>query len=191
MRDGSLRGCAGELGIPVILYEAGEALRFDEVYIRAGVNGIINVMRQIGMLPSSRASKPPKPPLVCDQTHWMRAPESGILRTLVPLGAKVDKDQVLALIADPLGSSETEVLAPCAGVIIGRTRNILSGLGENAPVDPAVTQRDIDWMPVPDGLQEQMTEAEFKRRFGGIEGAGYQQTLGDIKRRIDSVALYR
>jgi len=130
VRDGSLRGCAGDLGIPVILYEAGEALRFDEVYIRAGVNGIINVMRQIGMLPGSRASKPPKPPLVCDQTHWMRAPESGILRTLVPLGAKVDKDQVLALIADPLGSSETEVLAPCAGVIIGRTNLPLAYAGD-------------------------------------------------------------
>jgi len=121
LRDGSLRGCAGELGVKVILYEAGEALRFDEVYIRAGVEGIINVMREIGMLRPSRASKPRKPPLICDQTYWVRAPESGMLRTLVPLGAKVEKDQPLAMISDPLGSTETEVLAPYAGVVIGRT----------------------------------------------------------------------
>lgn len=29
LRDGSLRQCADELGIPVLLYEAGQALRFD------------------------------------------------------------------------------------------------------------------------------------------------------------------
>ncbi len=44
LRDGSLREAAAEYGIPMLLYEAGEALRFNEVAIRAGVKGIINVM---------------------------------------------------------------------------------------------------------------------------------------------------
>lgn len=130
VRDGSLRYCAGDLGIPVILYEAGEALRFDEMYIRAGVNGIINVMREIGMLPRSRSSKPRKPPLICDQTYWVRAPESGMLRTLVPLGAKVEEGQGLAMIADPMGSSESEVTAPYSGVVIGRTNLPLAYAGD-------------------------------------------------------------
>ena len=121
IRDGSLRECAGDMGVPVILYEAGEALRFDEVYIRAGVKGIINVMRAIGMLRKSRRKTPMKAPLVSDQTYWVRAPESGILRTLVPLGGKVDRNQVIALVADPMGSTETEVTASHAGVVIGRT----------------------------------------------------------------------
>ncbi len=121
IRDGSLRACAGDLGIPVILYEAGEALRFEEMYIRAGVKGIINVMRRIGMLRKTRSRKLPTPPIVSDQTSWVRAPESGILRTLVPLGAKVLKGQTIALIADPLGSMESTIEAPSAGVVIGRT----------------------------------------------------------------------
>ena len=121
IRDGSLRECAGDAGIPVILYEAGEALRFEEMYIRAGVKGVINVMRSIGMLPKSRSRKVPRPPIVSDQTSWLRAPESGILRTFVPLGAKVEKDQVIAMVADPLGTTETPVLAPSNGVVIGRT----------------------------------------------------------------------
>ncbi|MFK7977259.1 MAG: succinylglutamate desuccinylase/aspartoacylase family protein [Halioglobus sp.] len=121
IRDGSLRECAQDSGIPVILYEAGEALRFEESYIRAGVKGIINVMRSIGMLPPSRASKPAQPPVVSDQSSWVRAPESGILRTMVPLGAKVKKGEVIAMVADPLGVSETEVVAPEAGMVIGRT----------------------------------------------------------------------
>ena len=41
--------------MPILLYEAGEALRFDEVAIRAGVRGVVNVMRSLGMLPGQPA----------------------------------------------------------------------------------------------------------------------------------------
>jgi predicted deacylase len=121
IRDGSLRQCAGDADIPVILYEAGEALRFEEVYIRAGVKGIVNVMRSIGMLPKSRSKKARRAPIVSDQTSWLRSPESGILRTFVALGEKVEEGSVIAMVADPLGSAETPVLAPSSGVVIGRT----------------------------------------------------------------------
>ncbi len=48
--EGSLRATAEDLDVKVILYEAGEALRFDEVSIRGGVNGILSVMESIDML---------------------------------------------------------------------------------------------------------------------------------------------
>ena len=121
IRDGSLRECAADCGVPVILYEAGEALRFEEMYIRAGVKGIINVMRSIGMLPKSRSKKPMPSPIISSKTSWVRAPESGILRTLVPLGGKVTEGQTLALVADPLGTTETAIVAPNDGMVIGRT----------------------------------------------------------------------
>jgi predicted deacylase len=121
IRDGSLRACAGDAGIPVLLYEAGEALRFEEVYIRAGVKGIINVMRSIGMLPKTRSKRTPPSPVISDQTSWVRAPESGILRTFVPLGGKVVTGQTIAMVADPLGTMETAILAPNDGMVIGRT----------------------------------------------------------------------
>lgn len=119
VRDGSLRGVAADMGIPVITYEAGEALRFDEVAIRAGVMGVINVMRNIGMLPKSRRKS--IEPMITDQSVWIRAPESGILRALVPLGAKVTNGSVIAMISDPLANTESEVIAPADGIIIGRT----------------------------------------------------------------------
>ncbi len=121
LRDGSLRACAQEAGVPVILYEAGEALRFEELYIRAGLKGIVNVMRSIGMLRAGASRKAPPAPVISQQTGWTRAPESGVLRTLVALGAKVAAGQVIAQVADPLGSSETPVLAQNAGIVIGRT----------------------------------------------------------------------
>jgi uncharacterized protein len=123
LRDGSLRESGGEEGVPILLYEAGEALRFNEVAIRAGVHGIINVMRELGMRPMRKeATKSKKSALIItSNTSWVRAPYSGILRCLVPLGAKANKGSILGVIADPLGQSEFQVIAPADGVVIGRT----------------------------------------------------------------------
>jgi uncharacterized protein len=119
IRDGSLRQCASDLGVPVILYESCEALRFDEIYIRAGEQGVINVMRHLGMLRKRRGHN--KPPVVSQGTAWLRAPESGVLRVLVPLGAEISKGQVIGIIADPLGTREVDVVADHSGIVIGRT----------------------------------------------------------------------
>jgi predicted deacylase len=122
IRDGSLREAAAEYGIPMLLYEAGEALRFDEVSIRAGVKGIVNVMRALDMLPPSR-SKPKKQiePVVARSTSWIRAPGSGILRAMVPLGGRVKKGSLLGVVADPFGEREVNITATFSGIVIGRT----------------------------------------------------------------------
>lgn len=131
LRDGSLREAAAEHGIPMLLYEAGEALRFDEVSIRAGVNGIVNVMRTLDMLPPSRSqSKKHIEPVVARSSFWVRAPDSGILRTMVPLGARVKKDSLLAVVADPFGERETQITTTFNGIIIGRTNLPLVNEGD-------------------------------------------------------------
>ncbi len=55
----------------------------------------------------------------------------------------------------------------------------------------ATALADSEWMPQPTGLREHMSEAEFNRRYGGVDGPGYREVLADIERRIDSVAFYR
>lgn len=122
-RDGSLREVASDENIPILLYEAGEALRFDEVAIRAGVSGIINVMRTIGMLPPSRSRRVRRKPMLTDQSYWVRANVSGVLRALIPLGAFVKKGQVIGMISDPIGDGggDTEIFANDEGLVIGRT----------------------------------------------------------------------
>ncbi len=131
VRDGSLREAAAEFGIPSLLYEAGEALRFDEVSIRAGVNGIINVMRTLEMLPPKRVStRKPIEPVVARSTQWIRAEDSGILRTMIPLGGRVKKGTLLGVIADPFGQKEIQIIAPFSGIVIGRTNIPLVNEGE-------------------------------------------------------------
>jgi predicted deacylase len=128
--EGSLRESAEKLGITVIVYEAGEALRFDEASIRGGVNGIISVMREIGMLRKLRKPKTTYDPLVAKSSTWVRAPQSGILRTMKPLGATVTKDELMGFISDPFGDVEKEVRANSSGIIIGRTNIPLVNEGE-------------------------------------------------------------
>lgn len=129
IRDGSLRGCAAEMGMPVLVYEAGEALRFDEVCIRAGIRGILNVMYAIGMLQEkSRAAV--RKPVVASSTSWMRAPASGIVSGKVKLGASVRKGQRLAVVTDPLGTREEEVPARFDGIVIGRSNLPLAHEGD-------------------------------------------------------------
>ncbi len=128
--EGTLRNAAAELNISVIVYEAGEALRFDEVSIRAGVKGIIAVMRDLGMIP--KLKKPPRTvdPVVARSSSWVRAHKSGILRANRRLGEKVLKNSLLGVISDPFGSRDEEVHATHDGIIIGRTNIPLVNEGE-------------------------------------------------------------
>lgn len=133
VRDGSLRQAGLDRNIPTLLYEGGEALRFDEFAIRAGVRGVLNVMRFIGMLPPSKADRQRRrrvEPYVARSTTWVRAPESGIMRTSLRLGASVEKGQRLGIISDPLGLSEVEVCATATGVVIGLTNLPLVNEGD-------------------------------------------------------------
>ena len=126
--DGSLRYAAGQFDVPILVYEAGEALRFDEISIRLGLSGILNVMRELEMLSLKR--KPPKPSAMLRSSTWVRAPRSGILRTLVKLGDMVSKNDTLGIVADPVANSEAVLTAPFDGLIIGRTHLPLTYEGE-------------------------------------------------------------
>ena len=129
IRDGSLRECAADLGLPMLLYEAGEALRFDEVSVRAGLRGVVNVMRHIGMLNATKKNQSATP-VVARSTNWVRAPASGIVSAKARLGARVHKDERLAIVSDPLGDSEEAVVAPFPGIVIGRSNLPLAHEGD-------------------------------------------------------------
>ncbi len=120
LRDGSLREAGYDRGIPMLLYEAGEALRFNEIAVLTGVRGVVAVMREIGML-KARSGKPRRAPsIVARSSYWIRAPISGVLQGAVRLGERVEKGQKIAIIADPLGDELTAIRATSDGVVIGR-----------------------------------------------------------------------
>ena len=135
LREGTLRAHADSLGIPVVTYEGGEALRFDEVAIASGVRGIVRVMRALEMLPPERSKKGvrkrlPRRSEVAAASTWVRAEIDGILRPVVKLGQRVNKGQRLALIADPFGEREARVVSTATGIVIGTNNLPLVNEGE-------------------------------------------------------------
>lgn len=131
IRDGSLRQTASEDGIKILLYEAGQALRYDEFSIRAGVKGIINTMRHMGMLNKSRSKKTVAiTPFIARASGWVRAPESGFITHSAQLGDHVEKGDVLAVIADSFGTFQANIISPAEGVVIGKQNIPLTQEGE-------------------------------------------------------------
>ncbi len=122
LRDGSLRAAAAEYGIPMLLYEAGQALRYEEVAISAGVHGVVNVMRALGMIKPPARRRKPSDSYLARRSSWVRAPESGMLRTLVKLGTKVSRGQAIGYISDPYSGESTPVSSQHSGVVIGQVK---------------------------------------------------------------------
>lgn len=120
-RDGSLRLVAEEAGVDLLLYEAGEGLRFDEHAARAGVAGILRVMARLGMITGRGVPRARGRSVYCKSSSWLRAPSGGLLRTLKRRGDYVEAGQVLGVVSDPFGERDAEVLADVTGILIGRS----------------------------------------------------------------------
>ena len=120
MRDGSLRRAGRTLGKPILLYEAGEGLRFDELSVRAGVAGVLRVMRHQGMVAAGGVTPPKAASQFCPSSKWVRAPMGGLLRVYKDGGAPVREGELLATVSDPFGEREKDIRAPFGGIIVGR-----------------------------------------------------------------------
>ncbi|MEO0484317.1 MAG: succinylglutamate desuccinylase/aspartoacylase family protein [Pseudomonadota bacterium] len=120
LREGSLRGEAKERGVDVLLYEAGEGLRFDETSIRAGVAGLLRVLHHEGMISRRGVPRASATPIMVRDSTWLRAPAGGIVRMYRSEGDVVSASDVLAVVSDPFGAEEVELRAPDPGIIVGR-----------------------------------------------------------------------
>ena len=128
-RDGSLREMVDDKKIPMLLYEGGTALRFDRHAALMGVEGILNVMRAIGMLPALERQRPDKP-FIAKSSQWVRAPISGIFVTRKKLGDAVGEGEKLGFITNPFGDYEYAILSPADGIIIGNSILPLANEGD-------------------------------------------------------------
>lgn len=129
LREGSLREAVAALGKPVLVYEGGEALYFNEAAIKVGLRGIVNVLRHVGMLPASKRKKPHEP-IVTDRSSWVRAMTSGLFSRRVQLGDLVKRGATIGTLSDPLGDDREEVKAPFSGVVIGQLNLPLAHEGD-------------------------------------------------------------
>jgi hypothetical protein len=140
LRDGSLREACRRRGIPIVVYEGGEAHRFNEPAIEAGVNGVLRVLAHMG-LRTNGGVPPPRRTTVVRHTQWVRARRTGILRAEARAGQRVKAGDVLGGIADVVGGTRSTIKAPFRGIVIGHTQHPLVHRGDAlfhlADLDPA------------------------------------------------------
>jgi len=156
LRDGSLRQAARDAGVRVLLYEAGEALRFHEVAIRTGVRGVLQVMGALEML-QRRSNQTVVSPPRAQSSYWIRAPIGGILRSPCRLGEAVGEDATMGVVADPFGEVEENVVARRGGLIIGMTKLPIVNRGD-ALFHIAQISRDEDFSVSLSELQQELRD---------------------------------
>jgi predicted deacylase len=128
MRDGSLREAATRRGSHVVVYEGGEALRFDRSVIKTGVRGVLRVLAELGM--RKLKARPVPPPREAVNTQWVRAGRGGILFLEAVPGQWVRAGEVVGVISDTFSSKYLNVRAPQDGLVIGVTTNPLVQRGD-------------------------------------------------------------
>ncbi len=167
LRDGSMRAAATAKGATVLLYEGGEAWRFDRDAIQAGVAGVARVFARLGMTQPAEDVVPVSPsdgdaaepiPAESRSSGWVRVRRSGIAGIDVELGQLVERGQIVATVRDSVGRRLSQTRANRSGMVIGLTRQPLVNQGDaiihiaellSVPVDGAERADSTDAMDPP------------------------------------------
>ncbi len=128
-RDGSLRQAATDEGATTLLFEGGEALRFDRDAINDGTLGVRRVLKHLGITPEGPEGAD-EPTLYSRKTKWSRAPKSGIVHLQPELGDRVRRGELVATILDPYGKRLGRITARVDGIVIGQTQHPLVNQGD-------------------------------------------------------------
>jgi len=129
-KEGMMQKMHVEPKKPLLLFKSGEAWRIDSNYVRIGVNGIVRVMRHLGMLQEKKKTKNIIVNII-KESLWVQSPGSGICKLLKKVGTYIKKGDILAFINDPFGSKQNyQITAPIDGIIIEANKFPLVNKGD-------------------------------------------------------------
>jgi len=115
--DKSFRKAAWKKGKPILVYEAGEASRLYSQGIETGINGILRVMKHLGMRKEAPDTSTPTQEL--SKSTWLRARRAGIFHAEIDLGCEIRKNQQVGFLSDPFGEKNVPVKTGRSGYVIG------------------------------------------------------------------------
>lgn len=119
LRPGSMRALAADREVPMLLLEAGEALRFDRLSVDIGASGIRRVLAHIGMIEADDGLTSVGIPARANRSSWVRAPRGGVTHRVRKSGDIVRRGDVLATVTGLFGEDGQDMLASVDGIIIG------------------------------------------------------------------------
>jgi uncharacterized protein len=128
LRDKSLRKEAGKMNKNILVYEAGESLRFGKYAIDEGVDGALRVMKHLGM--RDEAPSVLTESLLLSESRWIRSRAAGLYYSFVRPGEKVEAGQKIGLIAGPFGEFERPIKSTVNGHVIAVNNNPVVNRGD-------------------------------------------------------------
>ena len=134
---------AAERGVPAILAEAGGVGQMQEDAVELLVQGVINVMRHLGMLAGDHPHLNPLPnkgeegsATVLTKFEWVYTKSRGVWCPKVAAGDFVNEGEQIGTVGDLFGDTLEKIISPVNGVILFLTINpsvlengLLMGIG--------------------------------------------------------------
>ncbi|ALQ50175.1 succinylglutamate desuccinylase/aspartoacylase family protein [Nitrosomonas ureae] len=114
---GMLRHAAVEIGIPSVTLEAGKSMTLQEPAVQYGVKSIQTLLDRMNMLEAAQPLEAPDS--IYYHSAWVRVNHGGILLGNVRLGDKINKNDILGIVTDPITNMRSEIISPHNGRIIG------------------------------------------------------------------------
>ncbi|MDA0713204.1 MAG: succinylglutamate desuccinylase/aspartoacylase family protein [bacterium] len=130
LRDGSIRNAADDIGVTMLLFEGGEALRHDDKTIKSALKGVANCLISLRMIKPLKTETKSTKFFIANSTYWVRAPQSGTIRVFKRIGKVLQKGDKLAVISDAFGGNRKTIYAQTSGIIIGENRLPLVNQGD-------------------------------------------------------------
>ncbi|MDA8344825.1 MAG: M14 family metallopeptidase [Thermaerobacter sp.] len=120
IRSASVAGgsyaAAAELGVPAILPEAGQLGQLDPCNQGIHEQGVLNVLRLLGMLSGSTTLH--LSPQIYTRFVWSRAPQAGFWRSRVHPGERVEAGAIGGVLHDVYGDLLHEIAVPETGEVL-------------------------------------------------------------------------
>lgn len=126
--DGTLRGAADELGIPAITLEVGNPNTFQKKLIRSGIDGVHNVICDLGMI-SDEIITSEKNTVICEKSMWIYTDTGGLLTVNRELREKVKQGDTIAHLRNIFGTKIRDYYAPYDGIVIGKSTSPVNQTG--------------------------------------------------------------
>jgi predicted deacylase len=114
--NGSFRKAAFKMDKPIIVYEAGESMRFDEFAMETAIAGIKNVLNAFEMLTNNFKQKK-KETIHLESRKWVRAARAGMFIPEVDNGSVIKKGEILGVITDTFAKKSKKIIAPMDGYV--------------------------------------------------------------------------
>lgn len=114
--DKSFRKSAYKKEKHILVYETGEALRFDLNGIQEGINGTLRLLQYLKMI---KEAPEPHFPEVYENSAWIRASFAGLYHSKIELGDFIEKGMNLGSITDPFGNEKKILKSKYEGRVIG------------------------------------------------------------------------